>query len=664
MSFKIHKVHFYNIRNFKSTEVVLTNPLVLVGQNDHGKSSVLKILNILFNEVDDDIIEGKKTLSDDLLIRLNPDREVGHEARRVTIDIEIKNGHTRRKYLPGLNNPFVPLLITLEVKKKRFKFIVGKAKRIKESDPKAIALFKELKKKTKFIMIPALRDVGSEAFIKALRELIKRDVLEDILPQGVGGTKRSYRHLKQLREGIQNDVVPVVNEEVGKKITDGLLMKCESNFNFLFGLDEDKILELVVPHLHLLSKKDDNISGISIGEIGNGIQSMMLFAVLMLLKSNPREGVNEYYAIEEPELFLHPQAQRQVFEGFMNISKEGRHILITTHSPILVDRTKFSDIAFVKNSQIFQPNIEDNRREEINTNLTNIHNSEIYFGDFITFVEGESDKIVLEEVFRKVRKKTNIKSLYGLTFIAVGGKTRFAPLIKLLKSYGEYSTPFKWLIIIDKDAMKKTGNERAIIKAMEDLQINLLTDTQDKLFKEIDQDCRNEDDGLKVAENVNMELKEHRIYCLPADIEYALITEKTLKIAEQVFKEEGKNYLPQTRGNKKKLEYLRKYFGSKGINCGKSDNADGKKPYLHAKIIEKTSLEELSASFKEIIFYITKEVCTSEENKIIKELFENIQPANLNNEKLDTNSLKLVPPEPFDKENTPKIAEAESPTTQ
>lgn len=418
-----------------------------------------------------------------------------------------------------------------------------------------------------------------------------------------------------------------------------------------------------MPHLRPLAKRDENISGVPINEIGNGIQSMMLFTVLRLLKSKHTGVVNEYYAIEEPELFLHPQAQRQVLEGLMKISKENKHVLITTHSPILVDRAKFSDIAFVRNSQVFQPKIEDERRKEINTNLTNIHNSEIYFGDFITFVEGESDKIVLEEVFRKVRKKTNIKSLYGLTFVTVGGKTRFAPLIKLLKSYGEYGMPFKWLIIIDKDAMKKTGNERAIIRAMEDLQINLPTDTQDKLFKEVDQNCRNEEDGLKIVKNVNAELKEHRIYCLPADIEYALVTAKTFKIAEQVFKEEGKNYPPQTRGKNKKLEYLRKYFGSKGINCEKNDDADGKKPYLHAKIIERISLEEFSTSFKEIILYITEKVCTSEENEIIKELFEKIQSTNPNNEKIDTDDLKLVPSEPIDKENTLKIAAGESTTT-
>ncbi|MFZ3065503.1 MAG: AAA family ATPase [Nitrospirota bacterium] len=619
MSFKIYKVHFYNIRNFKNTEVVLKNPLLLVGQNDHGKSSVLKILNSLFNEIDDDIIEGKKNIPDNLLDRLNPDREVGHEARRVILHIEIKDGRTRRKYLANSSSHIVPLLITLEASKKKLKFIVGKARRIKESDPRALALFKELRKKTKFLLIPAVRDVGSEAFVNVLRELIKRDAL-DIFPQGVGGTTKGYRLLKQVREGIKDELIPLVDDEVGKKITEELLMKCESNFNFSFGLNEDKILELVMPHLRPLAKREENIFGVPIDEIGNGIQSMMLFAVLRLLKSKHAKGVNEYYAIEEPELFLHPQAQRQIFEGLMNLSKEGKHILITTHSTILVDRAKFSNIAFVRDSQVFQPNIDDSRREEINTNLTNIHNSEIYFGDFIVFVEGESDKIVLEEVFRKVRKQTKTKSLYGITVVNVGGKTRFAPLIKLLKSYGEYGKPFKWLILIDKDAMRKTDGERAVIRAMKDLGINLPSEIQDKLFTEVDKNCSNEEDALGATNTVNEIIRPHYIHCLPADIEYALITEKTLKIAEQTFKEEGKNY-PQEIRSKKKLEYLRKYFGSKGINCEKNNTAEGKKPYLHAKIIKMTPLEELSEPFKQIISCISKEICKDDEVKKIENIF-------------------------------------------
>lgn len=546
----------------------------------------------------------------------------------------------------------------MEASKKNFKFIAGKPRRIKESDPKAITLFKELRKRTKFLLIPAVRDVGSEAFINILRELIRRDALEGILPQEAGGTTKGYRLLKQIREGTQNDLVTLVDDEVGEKISEELLMKCESNFKFSFNLDEDKILELILPHLRPLAKKGENISGIPINEIGNGIQSMMLFAVLRLLKSKHMRGVNEYYAIEEPELFLHPQAQRQVFEGLLNLSKEGKYILITTHSTILVDRAKFSNIVFIRDSQVFQPNIDDAKREEINTNLTNIHNSEIYFGDFIVFVEGDSDKIVMEEVFRKVRRQVKIKSLYSLTIVNVGGKTRFTPLIKLLKSYGEYGKPFKWLIIVDKDALRKTGDERAMIRVMKDLGITLSAETQNKLLEEVDQNCRDEKDGLEVAKTVNGILKEYQIHCLPADIEHASITEKTFKITEQVFKEEGRNYPPEIRGKNKKLGHLRKYFGSKGINCERNDNADGKKPYLHAKIIEKTPLDQLSTSLKEIISSITKEVCTDEENKKIEELFVELQTENINKEKTDEDNLKLKPSEPISIEDISMISSA------
>nr|WP_231384461.1 AAA family ATPase [Leptospira alstonii] len=46
-----------NIRSYVQFEQDFQKTKVIIGQNDHGKSSILKILNIIFNEMTEDGFE-------------------------------------------------------------------------------------------------------------------------------------------------------------------------------------------------------------------------------------------------------------------------------------------------------------------------------------------------------------------------------------------------------------------------------------------------------------------------------------------------------------------------------------------------------------------------------------------------------------------------------
>src|SRR5450432_2473797 len=74
---------------------------------------------------------------------------------------------------------------------------------------------------------------------------------------------------------------------------------------------------------------------------GSGVQGASIIHMLRILRNTaPRGNFQKrlfLWNIEEPETFLHPTAQRKLADLLRDQSKNTQ-ILLTTHSPIFVDR--------------------------------------------------------------------------------------------------------------------------------------------------------------------------------------------------------------------------------------------------------------------------------------------------------------------------------------
>ena len=355
MSYKLTSIKLEHIRNFKSATINLTNPLILVGQNDHGKSSILKVLDILFNKISDDVIDGKKQIPHHIINQLNPASDVGNATRRITLGIDIGHASTRKKY--GQEN-FAPvkLFIYFRISSRTLKLQVGRPVQ-GGTQWKAIELFKYLRKRTCIIAIPAIRDTASEAFDTIFQELLSRDALK-FIPDRPGGTSTEYRAIKDFFKKIEDDVVPQLNENLGPAIKKELMLEREIKFHTHFKPELINFVDWLVPHMAPIAVIDEGEPSerkISIKDLGNGIQSMLLFTIMRLLRKKEHEDkeINVYYAIEEPELFLHPQAQREAFDKILELTNDCS-VIITTHSTILIDKADFQTISFIRDFNVFQ----------------------------------------------------------------------------------------------------------------------------------------------------------------------------------------------------------------------------------------------------------------------------------------------------------------------
>lgn len=87
-----------------------------------------------------------------------------------------------------------------------------------------------------------------------------------------------------------------------------------------------------------------------LGHHGQGLQSLAVIflfqaAVLQQLAEAERPGVEAVFAIEEPEVHLHPQAARTLWERIQELSGQK---LLTTHSPYFVQHVPLRDLRLVR----------------------------------------------------------------------------------------------------------------------------------------------------------------------------------------------------------------------------------------------------------------------------------------------------------------------------
>ena len=162
-----------------------------------------------------------------------------------------------------------------------------------------------------------------------------------------------------------------------------------------------------------------------------------------------RKNENLVVAVEEPEAFLHPSAQRQLSTQFAT-SKNAHRLVISTHSPLFVDEADFTSIALVRDHRVSQPPASKPLRNSINTVLTQGRGAEMLFADSILLVEGEGDRRYWESLRRRPAKVDITGTVNRCFAIEVGGNTRMSPFIQLLRQFR--GVPLSWLGVLDCDS--------------------------------------------------------------------------------------------------------------------------------------------------------------------------------------------------------------------
>ncbi len=197
-----------------------------------------------------------------------------------------------------------------------------------------------------FVLVPAVRDVTEEA--KASKSSPFGKLLFAILD-----TVKQEK--KSKIEGILAEVAKQMNRSGGAERVD-LIAETEKQLNelltdFFAGCDLE--IEFQTPTLELLLSApklyvDDGFRN-AVENKGHGLQRAVIFTILRRYAEYMTSSVegkkrNLILAVEEPELYMHPQAQRTIRRVFRRIAEGGDQVFFSTHSSLLVDVAYFDEI--------------------------------------------------------------------------------------------------------------------------------------------------------------------------------------------------------------------------------------------------------------------------------------------------------------------------------
>lgn len=197
-----------------------------------------------------------------------------------------------------------------------------------------------------FVLVPAVRDVAEES--KGTKSSPFGKLLYAILDT-VTQEKRTKI------EGILADISKQMNRAGGDERVP-LIADTEKQLNTLltdFFAGCDLEIEFATPPLEVLLSApklyvDDGFRN-AVENKGHGLQRAVIFTILRryaeyMTSAPDGKKRNLILAVEEPELYMHPQAQRTIRRVFRKISEGGDQVIFSTHSSLLVDVAYFDEI--------------------------------------------------------------------------------------------------------------------------------------------------------------------------------------------------------------------------------------------------------------------------------------------------------------------------------
>lgn len=208
--------------------------------------------------------------------------------------------------------------------------------------------------------------------------------------------------------------------------------------------------------------------GFDFEEISSGSKQILtLITQIVLAKDN-----TDLLLIEEPELHLHPSAERKIFNLIDDVVTEegGPQVIISTHSEVFVDLSKANSIVRVdRNQETGRTSIQGIGDREVDDVLMDLgyEKSELFQSSVVVFVEGRSDQRILEEINRTLADTfERYKSFdeLGVTLHPLGGDRLRKHGGELSHIVGRLRIPYRFVVDSDdQDPEEKEEELREIL---------------------------------------------------------------------------------------------------------------------------------------------------------------------------------------------------------
>ncbi|WNO07798.1 AAA family ATPase [Teredinibacter sp. KSP-S5-2] len=508
---KIEKIWIKNWRSVKEEMLQAQDLMVIIGQNNHGKSNILSSILFFFGEIkhqDLDFFHGSTELFVELTFG----------------DIDETDKTTFKKYLTSEEKVIVRKSAFLGGSFEYRGYIENPTEEwLQEVNASAYTKRELASSLPLYPFIPDSGRITKQNIIDAQNSYIEENFNEIEFKFELEST--NFLGLKTVAKGIFGEVffIPAVKEAsddftskessiFGKMYADVVSLMSESNdewkdtktklgklFSMLNKKDDEgndnierpqqlidfekeladelvswgaKVdIEVSAPDIESVFKANTQVwvdDGVrtDIKRKGHGLQRALTVALIQVVakraiasagneddenQSNRKSSNSRYFIFEEPELYLHPQAQRSLFDSFVGLSESGSQVVLCTHSSGLIDveryksiyiATKENEDAGTKVKQCTDELFIGDSKKDFNLSYwINPDRGELFFASKVILLEGATEKTVIP----LLAKKLGVFN-YEHTLIDCGSKDNIPLYIALMN---KFSIPY--IAVYDKD---------------------------------------------------------------------------------------------------------------------------------------------------------------------------------------------------------------------
>lgn len=443
MAHIITEIKVQNFKSIKSEVFQLAEYTALLGYNNAGKTNILNAIKWLlrkgslpkeafFDANIPVIVEGKISgITNELLSTLQ-------QAHRNSISQYIANGEICIKRVQATPNDSVTN-IKLHVKEIPSGTDAESAWKLNPTgiDNALNALFPEP------IHIGAMEnaeeDVSKHSASSTIGKLIG-EIIEPIETKYGEEVRTALTGLKELLDADgTNRAIELTHfdTEVNRKIDS-------------FFPDVNIKLHIPTPELKEVFKKgtikvyEQPDFGREVSSLGHGAQRSIQMALIRhladLKKSNNEHSTTTLLLIDEPELYLHPQAIEIIRDSLKTLSSQGYQVVFSTHTPLMISHKDVETSILVRKNPILGTHKKLTLKDAITQivadspsqvqllfSLSNASN--ILFSEGVILTEGKTEQRIFPKIIEKITGKTLGLHKYALVRQDGGANTKKSKLV-------------------------------------------------------------------------------------------------------------------------------------------------------------------------------------------------------------------------------------------
>ena len=503
---KIEKLKISNFRSIIDVEIYFENLMMFIGQNNHGKSNILYAILFFFGEIklqDLDFFDG----SDELFVEITfcnlDDADKATFKKYLTQDNKIlvrktayKNGSFQ--YNGYIENPQdewlqeanisnytnreaiqeLPFYSLLPPSGRLTKALVQEAQKAYIESHRGDIEFTYELEETNFLGLKSVAQgiFGEVFFIPAIKNVSddlsnnKTSIFTKLYSKVIEVVTNSDANISTIKEQINTQFKKFQKyDEAGSANTERPLELTEFENKLSSHLEDWGVnleVEVLAPNIDDVFKTNVNIwihDGVrtDIHRKGHGLQRAITFSLIKALsehilassigdESGRQASKSAYFIFEEPELYLHPQAQRVLLSSLETLSQSSQ-VVLCTHSSALLSLENYKSIAIVRKdnatnqTKITQCQVEilegDEKQKFNLLSWINPDRAELFFARKVILVEGATEKAIIPFL----AKKLNIFK-FEYTLIDCVSKTSIHYYVNLLNKF-----KIPYIAVYDKD---------------------------------------------------------------------------------------------------------------------------------------------------------------------------------------------------------------------